>query len=77
MIAPKIVVFVEGGIVQAVHSNTDLQVVIVDRDDQAENETVITGIYEPDLIIDVNDKFADRIENISDQEREFLRSKNF
>jgi hypothetical protein len=77
MITPKVVVFVEGGIVQAIHSNTNLQIVIIDRDDQSVDETVIAGILEPDLIIDINSKFADQIEDISDQEREFLHSKNF
>lgn len=47
---PKIVITVEGGIVQNITTNCEVEIIVIDFDRQSEEETFVTGILEPDTI---------------------------
>ena len=44
----QVLIIVRGGIVQSVHANKDIEIVIVDYD----NEEPVSEVHEPDLIIE-------------------------
>ena len=44
----RIIIKVEGGIITAVHTKENAEIIIIDHDDQSEEQVSVSGIYEPD-----------------------------
>ena len=54
----KILITVEGGIVQSVCTNNpDCKVVIIDYDDKGDEPVLVSEVLEPDMVINENELF--------------------
>jgi hypothetical protein len=71
---PKVLITVEGGIVQFVHSNTDLDVVIVDFDHENESQpvTIARGPQDDLFKNGESHKYVD-----DDEVKEYLKREKF
>jgi len=58
----KIIIIVEGGIVQSVHANMDADIIIADYDrkaDDPDEEVIVSEILSPDTVFDSGQAAAD------------------
>ncbi len=64
---PRILIIVEGGIVQAVHANQDIDIVIVDYDDKSDETCIVSEVLSPDTIIEQSRTFHEELFTIEDE----------
>lgn len=70
---PKILIVVEGGIVQSVHADQDIQFVVIDYDSSSDEPVIVGEINEPDTVLKEEDKFYDMYSKSStDQDEIFV-----
>ena len=55
MNTPKIVITIEGGIIQSVASTEEILYIVIDKDLQSEEEILISEEYGPDELIFLNE----------------------
>lgn len=53
----KVLIIVEGGIVQSVHADSDLEYVVVDYDKHSDDPVLIGGVNTPDTVLGPGEKF--------------------
>ena len=58
----KILITVEGGIVQNVcTNNSDCEIVIIDYDDKGDEPVLVSEVLEPDMVINANELFYKKV----------------
>lgn len=72
----KILITVEGGIVQSICTNFEAQYVVIDYDKHSDEPVLVGEINEPDSVLGVDDKFYDLFkENSTDKDDLYVRKK--
>lgn len=74
---PKILITVEGGIVQSICTNLDAQIVVVDYDKHGDERIIVSDKLEPDTIIANDNKFYKELfkKNSTDKDELFVHKK--
>ena len=73
----KILIIVEGGIVQSVSTNYEAEIVVVDFDKHGDEPVIVSDILSPDSIIGENEKFHEELykPKMTDKDEEYARLK--